>query len=267
MIRFSNDTLPPLWGAALRLLLASFLLFCFCAVTKTVLPRGPGLKAAVGYGVLNFGISLGLLYWGETLIPSGLAAVLYPTAPVFSMLLPRAFGLEKLNAGKLVAAVVALGGVVLISWREIQVGKSPAAIAAVIASVVTAICSNMVLKRGPKQSAIATNAVATLVGGPSCLVGSFLFQEKHPLPLQPSQFLPLLYLTLAGSIGAFVTMTWLLGRWNASSTSFIAVVIPVIAVALGAIFRGESLAPGSFVGVAVVLVATAFVLRSEAGAH
>lgn len=267
VIRFSNDALPPLWGASLRLLLASAMLFLICAAMRIPLPKGPALKAAMGYGALNFGVSLGMLYWGETKIPSGLAAVLYPTAPIFAMLMARAFGLERLEPPRLAAGVIALGGVVMISWHEIRIGNSMAAIAAVLGSVLVAVCATMVLKRGPKQSALAANAIATLVGGPICFVFSAALREAHPLPIGVSQLWPVVYLTLAGSIGAFVTYSWLLGRWKATSTSFIAVIIPVIAVVLGALFRNERFAPASLAGAAIVIASTAFVLRSEAGAH
>lgn len=267
VISFSNDALPPFWALCLRLLLAALILFTVMAFTKTPIPRGNGLGAAAIYGALNLFGSLSLLYWGETHLPSGLAAVLYATAPVFSMLLARVAGLETLDAKRLIAAGVAVGGVAIIFWRQLLLGQPPLPILAVLASVVVAVTGSINLKKSPKQSAIATNAIGAAVAAPLCFVESILLKEKLVVPSTPSQYLPLIYLTLAGLIGAFVTMTWLLGRWRASSTSFIAVVIPVIAVILGAVFRNEMFAPESLAGAAVVICATAFIVRSESAAH
>src|SRR5579872_7335472 len=73
-ISFGNDTLAPVWAATLRLVLATLLLAAWTRARGKPLPRGPALRAALGYGVTQFGINLPLLYWGETFVPSGLSA-------------------------------------------------------------------------------------------------------------------------------------------------------------------------------------------------
>jgi drug/metabolite transporter (DMT)-like permease len=262
-IRFSNEVMPPMWASSLRLVLAGAILSLFLVLTKQPFPRGAALRAAIWYGGLSFGVNFPLLYWGETLIPSGLAAVLYATIPISSVVIASWFGLEKLDFRRLGAATIAVSGVAVIFWREVGRGENGWGILAVFTAAIVAALGAMMLKRGPKQSAIAANAIATLTGVPFCLCASFIMAEERVFPTSASQWGPLLYLTIAGSIGAFVIFAWLLGQWRATSVTFIAVIVPIIAVILGAIFLKESLAPGSWIGAVIVIGATAFALLDD----
>src|SRR5438132_14329678 len=72
VISLGNDTLPPVWAATVRLVLAALLLGGFVIARRQPWPRGDALRAAIGYGACQFGINFPLLYWGEKRVPSGL---------------------------------------------------------------------------------------------------------------------------------------------------------------------------------------------------
>src|SRR6476660_3773206 len=79
VISIGNDALAPVWAATLRLVLATVLLGAWSLACGEALPTGAALRAALAYGVLQFGVNFPLLYWGEKTVPSGLAAVMYAT--------------------------------------------------------------------------------------------------------------------------------------------------------------------------------------------
>ena len=81
-IRIGNEAVPPVWAATIRLVLAAPLLAGLVLVTRQHFPRGPALRGALLFGIFNFGANLSLLYWGERVVPSGIAAVLYATVPL-----------------------------------------------------------------------------------------------------------------------------------------------------------------------------------------
>ena len=89
VISIGNDTVPPMWAGALRLAIAALVLLGIMVVRGRRLPTGPALRAAAAYGALTFGLNLPLLYWGETIVPSGLAAVVYATVPITATLVAR----------------------------------------------------------------------------------------------------------------------------------------------------------------------------------
>jgi len=228
-------------------------------------PKGDALRAALAYGFLEFGISMTLLYWGEMVVPSGLAAVLYAICPVVAMFAARAMKMESLNPKRLFAAVLAFAGVALIFWRELLYGASTIGLIAILIAAIAAPIAGLMLQRGPTQSAVGANAVGTLVGLPFAFAGSLLLGEKPVWPTTWASIFPVAYLAIVGSVGAFVTFAWLITKWRATTTSFIGVVVPVIAVILGAIFRQEALAPGSLIGALVVIIGVTIALRSETG--
>jgi drug/metabolite transporter (DMT)-like permease len=77
-----------------------------------------------------------------------------------------------------------------------------------------------------------------------------------------SAWLPILYLTLAGSLGAFVLFSWLVTHWSVSNASLLGVTVPVIAVILGGLVKGEQPAVLTYVGAAVVISAILIALRA-----
>ena len=60
-------------------------------------------------------------------------------------------------------------------------------------------------------------------------------------------------MTVAGSLGAYVLMSWLVGHWSVTRTAYVTVIVPVIALALGAVVRGERIGAASALGTALVL--------------
>ena len=253
MIAIGNDQVPPVWAAALRLVLASVILFVVMALTRVPLPRGPALRSAVLYGFFQFGVNFPLIYLGEKDVSSGMTAVIFATLPLSQSLLTRWTGLERLTVSKIVGALVALVGVALIFSSRATANTRPLGMLWVLLATWTGCIATVSLKLGPRQSAIGSNAVGAAVGLPVCVAWSFAIREAHPLHLSPAAFFPILYLAVAGSVVAFVVMAWLLNRWDVTQVSYIAVVVPVVALVLGTLVRHESVSRRSLIGAAVVL--------------
>jgi len=262
-ISIGNDTVPPLWAATLRLGLASLLLVALTRLTGHRLPRGAALRAAAGFGFLNFGLSFCFLYWGEKTVPSGLAAVLYGTIPLSTALFARAAGLERLRALKIAGALVALLGIGVIFSGQLTTRVSALPLAALFAAATLASASGVVLKRGPRLHPLGANAVGTMVGLVVCAAGSFIAGEPHALPAGARAVLPILYLALAGSVVAFGLYMWLVNHWDVTRISFIAVVVPVVAVLLGAAVRHERLTAGHRAGSLLVLAGLVLGILSD----
>jgi drug/metabolite transporter (DMT)-like permease len=265
VISIGNDTLAPVWAATLRLALAALLLGAWTRARRQALPRGAALRAALGYGVAQFGVNLPLLYWGERLVPSGLAAVVYATLPLTSALMTRGLGMERLTPAKVLGAVVAFTGVgVLFSSTLHAISTSaPLGLVAIFVGATAASLGTVLLKRGPRQDPFGANAVGSAVGAVISGALSFALGEAHALPPTLGAAWPLAYLTVGGSLGAYVIMSWLVNRWSVTRTAYVTVIVPVIALSLGAVVRHERLAPASLAGVAIVLTGLLIGMRPE----
>ncbi len=241
-IRMGNDTTPPVWAATVRLALATVMFALIVQALRRPWPRGAQLEAAAWFGVIDFGISLPLLYWGEQRVPSGIAAVLYATIPLTTALFARAAGLERLRPRIIVASIVAIAGVALLFSSQMSGGFDAFRLLAVFLAATTAGLAGVLLKRAPGADPFATNAVAHGVGAVMCLGFSFLMGETMAMP-QGNAWIPIAYLTVVGSLGAFATFAWLIARWSVTRISFVSVIVPVVALVLGVLVRHER--PGS----------------------
>jgi drug/metabolite transporter (DMT)-like permease len=263
VISIGNDSVPPLWAATLRLALASVMLVALTRLTGQRLPRGPALKAAAWFGFLNLGVSFACLYWGEKFLPSGLAAVLYGTVPLTTALLARAVGLEPLRALKIAGALVALFGVGVIFSDQLRTKVALLPLLALFAAPTFGSVAGVVLKLGPRQHPFGTNAVGSMVGFVVCGLASLVAREPHPLPADLRAIVPIVYLAVAGSVGAYVLYTWLVHHWDLSRVSFIAVVVPVVAVMVGALVRHERLTAAEISGSLLVIAGLVLGIASD----
>jgi drug/metabolite transporter (DMT)-like permease len=253
-VRFSNAELPPYWGAALRFLPAGVLFFAAMVLSRIPMPRGAALRGAAIYGVLNFCASYALAYYGLVDAPAGTAAVIFATVPLFTLALVALHGQEAFRARGLVGALIALSGIALVFREQLSTDIPLPALLAILASAAVAAESGVLAKGLPRMHPIATNAVGMLVGGALLLALSLVAGEQRPLPRAPETWAALVYLSLVGSIGLFALFLAMLRRWTASASSYSIVVMPLVAIALGAALRSEVITAVFLVGAALVAV-------------
>ena len=106
----------------------------------------------------------------------------------------------------------------------------------------------VLLKRGPRAgSRSAPTPSARAIGAVMSGAFSVALGEPHaPADDASAAAWPLLYLTVAGSLGAYVIMSWLVNHWPVTRTAYVTVIVPVIALALGSVARHERLTAASF---------------------
>lgn len=253
-VRFSNAELPPYWGAALRFLPASALLLVAMAVWRIPLPRGASLRGAAVYGALNFGLGYALTYYGLQEAPAGTGAVVLATVPLFTLGLVALHGLEPFRIRGLIGGLIALFGIALVFREQLSASVPLLSLLAILANALVAAESGVIAKGLPRMHPIATNAVGMLVGAAIVLALSFAVGEAHELPHTGTTWIVLGYLCIVGSIGLFGLFLMMLRRWTASASSYALVVMPLVAVALGAALRAEAITPIFLVGGVLVAV-------------
>lgn len=253
-VRFSNAELAPYWGAAIRFLPAGLLFLVVMLIQRIPFPSGASLRGAAIYGALNFGLGYALLYFGLVEAPAGTAAVVLATVPLFTLGLVALHGLEPFSARGLVGALIALGGVALVFRDQLSANVPFLSLLAILGGAIVAAESGVVAKGMPRMHPVATNAVGMLVGAALLFAMSVAAGEARTIPRASETVLALVYLILIGAIGLFWLFLAMLRRWTASASSYALVVMPVVAVALGAALRGEAMTPVFLVGAALVAV-------------
>jgi drug/metabolite transporter (DMT)-like permease len=251
-VRFSNAELPPFWGAAIRFLPAAALFFIAMAIWRVSIPRGAALVGAAIYGVLNFGVSYALYYFGLQTATAGTASVMLATVPLWTFFLAIVHGLERFRLRALVGTIVATLGVAIVFIDQLSTAVPFVALVAMLGGAATAAESGVVAKRFPRTHPLSTNAVGMLVGGVLLVALSLAVAEARPLPQRLDTQIALFYLATIGAVGLFALFLFVLGRWTASASSYSIVIMPLVAIAVGALLRGEAVSPFFIVGAIVV---------------
>ena len=252
-VKFSNRELPPFWGATLRFIIASVLLFGIMRAKKLPLPKGRALLGACLFGLLAFGINFGLLYWSLVTVSAGMASVMFATIPLLTLLIATLIGLEKLSFKGILGAAIAIGGISLVFNEQLKFDVPFISLLTVFLAAIAAASSGIVVKHFPKSHPIATNAIGMAVGALVLAFVSLAAGETYNLPSLAPTWLALGWL-ITSSIVAFILMVWVLSRWSASATSYSAVLAPLVTVTTASILAGESVTITFLGGAILVLI-------------
>lgn len=271
-IRISLEGIPPMTGVALRFGIASAALLALVPVLKVRLGSGRREWTVwIANALLTFCLSYSILYWGEQWVPSGLAAVLFATFPLFVAVIAH-FVLpgEQLTRRSAVGVLIGFAGVAVIFSEDFRALLGPkvafAAVVLLLCPFFSALGSITVKKWGggihPLSTAAVPMGLCALILGPIAWIAE-AGREVH-FGLRP--VLALFYLGLVGSAFPFTVYFWLLKRHTATQLSLINYAVPVVAVIIGSVFMNEPITARVILGTALVIAGVAVSVRSPSPA-
>lgn len=266
-IKVGYAAFPPLWAAALRFLIASAVLVALAAVFERRKPLGwPAVRTMLGVGLAFIVGDYAFVYWGEQFLASGMTAVLFSTSPFFVGAFAFVMLGERWSRAQLACAVLAFVGVVVISWPDlVRGGAGLLPVAAIIVAAAGAGLGSVIMRRDARLVPPFTlNAGSMLVGAAVLLGLSVAAGERPVAPHGLAGWGSLLYLSLFGSVVAFVLFAQLLKRWPAGRAGTLVFLTPMIALAAGALVRGEAPDARSWAGIALILGGTGLFFASGA---
>jgi drug/metabolite transporter (DMT)-like permease len=250
-IRFSNRELDPLWGAGLRFALAATVFGLLFAAMRLPLPRGRAFVLVSTYGLLSFGAAYGCLYWALQDVPAGIGAVVLAAGPLLTLFLAVGHGMERLSGRAVAGAVVALVGSILIFFQPGSVGFGWTSFALLGVSALCASESVVVSKLAGPLHPVAMNFVGMTVGAAVLVAAAAAAGDSLVLPTRGETQLAVAYLA-AATVGLFLLVLFVVQRWTASATAYTFVLMPVVAVALGALLADEAITATTVIGGAIV---------------
>ena len=260
------ETLPPLLAAGVRYATAGALMLGALVVHSRLRRGGQPVeppnrahwRSALIIGTLLLLGGNGGVVLSELLIPSGVAAVVIATVPiwlsVFDALLTRRRP-SRLVIGGLVAGII--GVAVLVAPMEGDESLDPVGVGLCVAAAISWAIGSLYARRAPlPRSGLLATGMEMLAGGLVLVLAGSLLGEVGRTDV--SQFslrsiVAFFYLVVFGSIVAFTAYIWLLDRVPVSTVGTYAYVNPIVAVALGAIFLSEPVTPRTLVAAAIIL--------------
>ena len=260
-------SMPPLLAAGARFMMAGLILGVIIALRdRRALRVGRRqLVGAAAVGTLLLAGGNGLVTLGERTVPSGLAALIIASIPLWVVILRLAFG-ERIGRDILAGVGVGILGVgILVVPNGItgQIELLPLLLL-VLAALFWA-SGSFLSQRIAMPLSVWGSAVYQQIAAGIVLIGfGTLFGEARAVDASrftTESLFGLAYLVVFGSLVAFSAYTWLLQNAPVSLVSTYAYVNPVIAVFLGTLFLAEPITPTMIAGAALILAAVAFTLQ------
>ncbi len=267
-IRIALDTIPVVTSVFHRVFWAALALWVVIVLQRQPIPRSPRKWGVfLIMGLLNNVLPFSLMAWGQLHVETGLTSILNAATAIFGVLLAAAFfrderltrpralgvglgflgvsitiGLSQFNAfnpGNL-GQLAILGGTLSYAfaaiWARIHMNDLSPQIAA--AGMLTA-------------SALMMLPITLIIDGP----------PSFALPL--STWLAIVYYALVATAGAYLLYYRVLQQAGSGNVLLVTLIIPPIAITLGALVRDEALPPRAFIGFAILALGLLILSRSR----
>jgi drug/metabolite transporter (DMT)-like permease len=268
-ITFQLGTVDPTASIVWRFGLASLILFAICLMTRRPirLTRAQHLAAA-GQGTFAFALSYTFVYKAEGLITSGVVAVAFASMALMNLILFRL--VEKQTAARTVwigAGLGALGVAVLSGGELLGARLGPAAglgIALAIAAAAVSTIANWFAWRGQQAGSqvIPATAWAMAYGAGLVVLFGFATGVHWSISLTPGYLGSLLYLSVLGSVVAFVIYFTVARSRGYTMASYIGALTPPIALTVSVLFEGARFGWTALVGIALVIAGQVMLTRT-----
>src|SRR6266481_6067212 len=190
-IRVGVREVPPLILAAMRFLVAGVVLYGWMMARGERSPSGRQWMSASLLGIVIFVFDYGLLFWAEQRVPSGIAAVMLATIPVFMALSEIVIlRTQRLTFRLALALLIGIGGVSVLvnrslslSFGEVPIDRAGAA-ALVIAAISWSVASALTRKLPLPESKIMSSGAQMLAGGILLALTAAIFGEFRGFHIQ-----------------------------------------------------------------------------------
>jgi drug/metabolite transporter (DMT)-like permease len=270
-IRVMVEDIPPLLGAGVRFVLAGGVMLAVLAARghSIRVPR-KALAGAALIGLLLPAGGNGVVTLAERHVPSGLAALLIASMPLWVVLMRSTIGGERVARATFAGVAVGFCGLALLLLPGSRPAEATAVGVALVLVAAVSWASGTFLSpliELPDDPLVST-AWQMAVGGVALLVAAVAAGEASQVDFAgtaPKCWLALAYLVTAGSWVAYTAYVWLLQNAPVSQVATYAYVNPLVAVLLGWAILDESLGVGTIAGAALVVASVAAIVTRESG--
>lgn len=257
--RIAVDGLPPLTVVFLRFSAASVVLYAWLRARGQAAPMTITAWASFAVmGLLNNLVPAGLIVWGQTMIPSGLASVLIATTPVFSILATRfTGGGEVLTPGKLAGMALGVGGTAVL-LRGGGTGHAGTFAPGIVACLGAAISYGFANAFGRRFRRLG---IVPVVGAFGQMAATSVMALPCMLALDAPWRLPapgaavweaMAGLVLLSTALGYVIFFRILSGAGAVNVSLVTLLIPVSALLLGCVVLGETVSGTQLTGMLLI---------------
>jgi drug/metabolite transporter (DMT)-like permease len=258
---------PPLILLATRFSLAGILILGISAVRReswSLSWRDTCVFAILG--IANNALYLGLGYTGLQTVSAGLGGLIVSANPVFTAVLAALFLGEQLTRRKIAGLFLGILGVGSIVWHRMSVGTdSLHGILFTLASLASIVVGTILFKLlAPKGSLWIGNGVQNLSAGIVLLPFAFTLADFGDIVPNMRLLGAFAFLTLGGSILAYLLWFHLLKVCGATAASAYHFLMPPLGISFAWVVLGEHVEIRDLLGIVPVALGIYLVTRPAA---
>ncbi|MBB4194719.1 drug/metabolite transporter (DMT)-like permease [Rhizobium aethiopicum] len=255
--RIAVQHVPPLTLVFLRLLLAALALHVYIAGRLDIYSiLQARWREFLVLGLINNALPHALIFFGQTRIGAGLAAILNATTPIWTVIIANYFTSdEKLSSAKIAGCLVGLAGTVVLIGPGIST-ESEAPLWPLLLPVLAAVSYGFAATYGKRfrdVPAPVTSAGQLTASSLIALPLSLVADRPWTLAVPPvDAILAVLALALLSTAFAYILYFRIMAAAGATNASLVTLLVPPSAILLGVLFLGETLSLAEFAGMALI---------------
>ncbi|MGF6787282.1 DMT family transporter [Paraburkholderia sp. 35.1] len=259
-IKWQLGAVPPPVSIAWRFWIAALLMFALARIMRRpIWPPRDAWRYLAAQGLALFCLNFLCFYYAEQLVPSGLVAVVFSTAPLLNSINGRLFMGRPLQPSAIAGALLGLVGIVCLFVQQMagHLGDHTAWLGLGVAFLGTLCFSAGNLLSSRMQSMglhpFATNSWAMLIGAAVLTLGSLFVGYSFAVEPSARYLGALAYLVVFGSVIGFTAYLMLVGRMGPERAAYCTVLFPIVALAASTLFEGYRWSALAVVGLLLVV--------------
>ena len=267
-IKFQLGTVDPLVSVSYRFILAGLLLTIFCIASGK--PMKFSLREhllMVLLGLSLFGINYWFVYQAETMLTSGIVAVIFSLIIFFNIFFNAVLLKGKVKPDVIFAAILGVGGTALLfknEWHNFNFeNKDSIVFLLCLGGLISASLGNILsaYKQQKNIPVLQANAFGMLYGGFSMFMVVLILGKPLIFDTRLTYSISLLYLALFGSIVAFSSYLKLLGEIGPDRSVYVTIITPAIALLISTFYEGYRWDVYAFLGIILLFSGNFLAIR------
>ena len=270
LIKFQLGYVDPLVSVFYRFLIASFIIFIFLIIKKEK------LKFSINqhfwflfFGICLYSVNYVFFYLSNTYLISAFPAIVFSTVVIMNIAGEAFYFKKKPSIKTIIGASIGMVGILIIFNDEIfnfsfSKGTHIGLFLALIGTF-SASTGNMVHQRNLNNNfpPIQTIAYAMLYGSIVTLIITRFRGAELLFETSFSYISSLLYLSIFGSIFAFVSYLKLLEKVGPGRAGYVGVVMPVLALIISTIFENLEWQYDLIIGLPILIIGAVLVINQK----
>ena len=262
-ILLALKTIPPFLMAGSRFVIAGLLLLIWCGLRGEKIPPIVSVSKISFAGILMLFFGTGTLVWVEQYLPTGVAAIIISTVPLWFVLIDKRNWKSNFSSKSIILGlVIGFAGVILLFSGKSAFSfagdkmKVISFIVVLVGSVFWAVGSLYSKYTATEGTTTIKAAIQMLAAGLSFLMLGFVLGEHHNFNLSNvsvQSWVSLIYLITMGSLVGYMSYVWLLSVKPPALVGTYAYVNPVVAVFLGWLIVGEPITSQQLIALSIIL--------------